>query len=180
MTGAECQTGRPFVRPRTNAAVRDSVRPELVEGPPPHPPHPPDTAPYPAPIPRRYPPPMQDLLSRPTTSLCAPIGASPYACRVPYLGTRATATAFIPKQVRPSFSNLVPAFFVLGNESNSYGCTIPESITISYAERGKQPDPGCALTCRNEGEGSLRPTAPYARSTSVAPPTCGPRSATTG
>ena len=121
--------------------------------------HHPDTSPLPARATRRYSPPMEDLLIRPTTSQCAPIGSLPAS-------VASVAGPGASRNRGGCFSRaqkLAPMRLYLGTKTAAT-ITMPKSTW-----RGeKQPDRS-PLPCRVAGDGSLRPTAPYARSTSVAP-----------
>ena len=102
---------------------------------------------------------MEDLLIRPTTPRCAPIGSlpAPGASVAGPSESRNRGGCFSRAQ------KLAPMRLYLGTKTAAT-ITMPKSTW-----RGeKQPD-RLPLPCRVARDGTLRPTAPYARSTSVAP-----------
>ena len=121
--------------------------------------HPPDTSPLPARATRRYSPPMEDLLIRPTTSQCAPIGSLP----APVASLRGPSESL-------NRGGCFSRAQILGSKRAVCGTNTTATITMPKSTwRGeKQPD-RLPLPCRVAEDGSPRPTAPYARSTSVAP-----------
>ena len=153
MTGAECQTwttSRNAQNERGGGCPRHS---------PPHP----DTSPLPPPATHRYPPPMNDPISQPTTPQCAPIGSlpAPIASVAGPGATRNRGGCFSRAQILRSKR------VVCGDEYDSYD--YDAEINLAQLLRGPKQPNRSPLPCRVAGDGSLRPTAPYARSTSVAP-----------
>ena len=121
--------------------------------------HHPDTSPLPAPATRRYSPPMEDLLIRPTTPQCAPIGSLPAS----------VASAAGPSESR-NRGGCFSRAQILGSKRVVCGTNTTATITMPKSTwRGERQPDRLPLPCRVAGDGSLRPTAPYARSTSVAP-----------
>ena len=101
---------------------------------------------------------MEDLLIRPTTPRCAPVPLpAPVASLRGPGGSRNRGGCFSRAQI-------------LGSKRAVCGTNTTATITMPKSTwRGeKQPD-RLPLPCRVAGDGSLRPTAPYARSMSVAP-----------